>query len=87
MDSVALPRQSALTHLLKPLRFHLISYNLITVRYIFCSPKDHIPVPVKSVHKLQCSDCLAVYIGESGHGVLEHFDEASSSSTKELAFA
>ena len=59
---------------------------------LFRSPKNHIPALQRSgVYMLQCSDCPATYIGESGRQmftrVCEQVDEtASSSSSEKICF-
>ena len=79
-------------HLLKPFDSRPAFCKPCTIRSLFCRYKDSTPIFERSgVYKLQCSNCPAVYIGETRRQlcirVQEHLDEVSSVPRKSSAFA
>lgn len=87
------PLTSSLARVLKQFNFQPAFYNFNTLSSNICNLKDPIPTLEKSgVYKLTCSDCPAIYIGETERQlkirVSEHIEAYTSNlSKRKSAFA
>ena len=60
------------------LRSHKIRstfYTEITLRKLLCKPKDRVEDKNNIVYEIDCSNCQAVYFGESKRSLKLHSDE------------
>ena len=77
---------------LRPFGFRPAFYNPVTIKGLFVRLKDRIPEDEKSgVYKLECNDCMSVYIGETSRQlkirVGEHEKAWEDSKVGKSAFA
>ena len=70
-----------LQHILKSQKIRSNFYTESTFRILICKPKDQVTTEDKNniIHEIDCSNCEAVYFGDSKQPLKWHSDEQKRS--------